>query len=1032
MMNCSRSLVGLMALAGIAGAAVTTVTPGTATVDVPGLNIGHVTGTVLPIWNPATTYEGLKRGLMEQEYKLFRFPNGSASNNYHWNGAGAYDSVGIWHVDSAKVLPGFMSDTRYRGTTKSNYGAIFHSRITDGADSTFWWSDPLGGNQPWVMLDFGADSAVDSVRIAWGDLRPDSVLVGFIAKSDWSGYRSIDGVLESLAKVVVTENVTEVAFAAKSARFLVIKPVGVKSEGVQIAEVSAWSKGAKATKNTPSQATQTPVRAMGAHPGSNRGTGWANGTPPWTFAMFMDYIKAFPKAEGMMCVNYGTGTPEEAAAWVKYANIDQKLGIKYWQVGNEMDGNWEEGGPVDARQYAVKFLAYARAMRAVDPSIVILGPVQAGMTFSTSASGHLDGTSWTEEVLRIVGEAETKDGVRYMDGFDFHAYPYWTDTKSVVRDALKAMQGLKENLDTLSEMMKRHLKDPGSRLICMSEFNMSVVSMDLLMRPENALGNAIMLSQLIEKFGGNAMTIEWESFDAGAVGPASTGATFGALSLFSDPKSGSASSDRYVPNSPYWGNWMVSKLWAIDGAKPLPTTVNGSMSLEAHALVNGTDTSYLLLNIASTPCSTQVSNVSSGWVYTFSGKNYAWNRSDDQAFAFPNAGPSAMPVAAAWKRVVEVPAFGMAVVRKTPAIKVVPTGAGHVVNFSVKNKQLQSGDTVQISGTFVRAPDAAAPIAIMGDTAVALIAIDGVWDGDIEGFTAKLSTELLGEGVWWIKVGETDSVNIEITGKIRPTVWVDRFNDMAFASEQPSNAKWTNWHADEAEDSAVWEMSFVAREGYSNALLTSANLVQPTSINYTVVGFTGVSLDSLLVSNSIGLQFDYLAKHANAGSFALGVPTDTVKDYQDYSINLTRADSTWVTKRVLWSDFTQPSWAVQCGPLRPYQINQLSFRIQGPGKAVMMLDNVVLLGTSGDSAVRLAPSNRMANWSVVRGKGAWQILIPAGAKVSVVGLDGRRLATFSPEASVRTVAYQTNGSGVVYAVLESMGRRDQKMLPNIR
>jgi len=1021
-----------MAVATIAGGAVTKVTPGSAAMDVPGLNVGRVTGTVLPIWNPATTYEGLKRGLVEQEYKVFRFPNGSASNSYHWNGAGSYDSVGIWHPDSAKVLPGFMSDTRYRGTTKSNYGSIFHSSITDGADSTFWWSDPWGGDQPWVMLDFGADSTVDSVRIAWGALRPDSVVVGTIANSDWSGYRGIDGVLAPLARVAVAESVSLVSFSAKAVRFLVVKPLGVKPQGVQIAEVSAWKKGVKVTKNLPSQATQTPVRAMGAHPGSTRQTGWVDGTPPWTFAMFMDYLKAFPNAEAMMCVNYGTGTPEEAAAWVKYANVEQKLGIKFWQVGNEMDGNWEEGGPVDARQYAVKFLAYARAMRAVDPSIVILGPVQAGMEFATSASGHLDGTSWTEEVLRIVGEAEAKDGVRYLDGFDFHAYPYWTATKPTAREALKAMQGLRNNLDTLDAMMKRRLKDPGTRLICMSEFNMSVVSMDLLMRHENALGNASMLSQLVDKFGGNAMSIAWESFDGGATGSIETGGTFGALSLFADPRSGSASSDRYVPNAPYWGNWMVSKLWAIPGAKPVPTKVEGSLSLESHLLANGADTSYLLINIAPTACSTQVANVSGGWSYTFSSRNYTWNRSDDQGFAFPNAGVSARPLPAGWNGVVEVPAFGMVVVRKSPAIQAASAGAGHLVNFTVEQKQLQLGDTLRISGSFVRVASAPVPVAVVGDTTVVLGAVDGTWDGDMEGFLASVPTELVGEGIHWVKVGETDSVKIEITGKVRPTVWVDRFNDMAMASEQPSGAKWFNWHADEAEDSAVWEMSFVPRDGNTNALLTSAFLVQPDSLSYTVVGFTGVPLDSLLVSNSIGVQFQYLAKHGNAGTFSLGVPTDTVKDYQDYSINLTRADSTWVTKRVLWADFSQPSWAVQCGPLRPHQINQLSFRIQGAGKAVLMLDNIVLLGTSGDSAVKLAPFGRQAAWSVVRGKGAWQIRIPAGAKVSMVGLDGRRLASFAAEASERTVAWKPKGAGVVYAVMESMGHRDQRILPNLR
>ena len=78
------------------------------------------------------------------------------------------------------------------------------------------------------------------------------------------------------------------------------------------------------------------------------------------------------------------------------------------------------------------------------------------------------------------------DGKRYLDGFDFHAYPYWTAGKPNPTSALAAQRKLKGNLDTRAAMMKRHLQDPGSRLVCMSEFNVSVVTMDLMMRPENA------------------------------------------------------------------------------------------------------------------------------------------------------------------------------------------------------------------------------------------------------------------------------------------------------------------------------------------------------------------------------------------------------------------------------------------------------------------------------------------------------------------------------------------------------------------
>lgn len=90
--------------------------------------------------------------------------------------------------------------------------------------------------------------------------------------------------------------------------------------------------------------------------------------------------------EPYLCVNMGDGTPEEAAAWVEYCNgpADSRYGalraqnghpepydIIYWGVGNECYGNWQIGH-VDAETYAHEVVAFARAMRAVDPRLKLL------------------------------------------------------------------------------------------------------------------------------------------------------------------------------------------------------------------------------------------------------------------------------------------------------------------------------------------------------------------------------------------------------------------------------------------------------------------------------------------------------------------------------------------------------------------------------------------------------------------------------------------------------------------------------------
>jgi len=95
---------------------------------------------------------------------------------------------------------------------------------------------------------------------------------------------------------------------------------------------------------------------------------WANS--------FDDFIQiaGATHAATFITVNYGTGTPEEAAAWVKQANKVLKTNVRYWEVGNENYGNWEADNntrPHDPVTYANRFKQYWQQMKAVDPSIKI-------------------------------------------------------------------------------------------------------------------------------------------------------------------------------------------------------------------------------------------------------------------------------------------------------------------------------------------------------------------------------------------------------------------------------------------------------------------------------------------------------------------------------------------------------------------------------------------------------------------------------------------------------------------------------------
>ncbi len=92
------------------------------------------------------------------------------------------------------------------------------------------------------------------------------------------------------------------------------------------------------------------------------------------------------QTEPYICVNMGTGTMDEAAAWVEYCNgtgntyyadlrrkngNEEPFAVKYWGLGNEVYGNWQIGHK-GAEEYAKQALEFGKMMRMVDPSIELI------------------------------------------------------------------------------------------------------------------------------------------------------------------------------------------------------------------------------------------------------------------------------------------------------------------------------------------------------------------------------------------------------------------------------------------------------------------------------------------------------------------------------------------------------------------------------------------------------------------------------------------------------------------------------------
>ena len=135
---------------------------------------------------------------------------------------------------------------------------------------------------------------------------------------------------------------------------------------------------------------------------------------------FIDWCRMVG-TEPLLGMNFGTGSAEMAVAYVEYCNYDRGTkwselrrshgfekphNVRYWCLGNEMDGPWQIG-QMQAREYGRKARDAARQMRVIDGNLQLIACGSSG----TNMPQYL---IWDREVLE-----ECYDQV---DGISLHAY----------------------------------------------------------------------------------------------------------------------------------------------------------------------------------------------------------------------------------------------------------------------------------------------------------------------------------------------------------------------------------------------------------------------------------------------------------------------------------------------------------------------------------------------------------------------------------------------------------------------------------
>ena len=317
------------------------------------------------------------------------------------------------------------------------------------------------------------------------------------------------------------------------------------------------------------------------------------GDPADSFANYLSEVRR-SGATALIHVNYGStatdgpgGTdigPQEAAAWVRQANLVDHDHIKYWEIGEEVYGNgfysfvpaWEPDHHADKSPtaYGQNVARFAAAMKAVDPTIKIgvsLSPLQ-----------HAGIPDWNDPVLAAAG--------RSADFVDLHWYPTYSDRSDGT--LLSTSRTIAASLATIrGQLAANHV----TAQIIDGETNDNGISPDQQsIEPVNALYAADEASTMLEN---GVSTVDWFdththiSPDAKGAADDPDGLGYGDYGMLSSGTCGNNAAGQQVcepavntPFAAYYGLALAGRINA-PGARLVTSSVTGSATVISHAAI---------------------------------------------------------------------------------------------------------------------------------------------------------------------------------------------------------------------------------------------------------------------------------------------------------------------------------------------------------------------------------------------------------------------------------------------------------------
>lgn len=184
--------------------------------------------------------------------------------------------------------------------------------------------------------------------------------------------------------------------------------------------------------------------------------------------------------EPYLALNFGTGTLEEALAWLEYCNSDldthyanlrrkngrdKPYNVKYWALGNECWGPWQVE-QMTKEDYAKKAYQWAKALKLLDPSITLILCGETGVS------------SWDYYVLKecVKFDPFSLNGGTTASLIDMHSIHHYTASDHPLKNAVapKSAERAIEICASLIDLARIENQVPPTvprQTICFDEWN---------------------------------------------------------------------------------------------------------------------------------------------------------------------------------------------------------------------------------------------------------------------------------------------------------------------------------------------------------------------------------------------------------------------------------------------------------------------------------------------------------------------------------------------------------------------------------